>query len=99
MTKTIMHIKAALLALSLSAFLPVSASAYKVGDQFIPPAVDSPFAGMTATLKTEFGYDQGGETGGQLLKVTAEVIPGQSDGIHPDPSARQFRRYRWSAGR
>lgn len=84
MIKTIPIIQAALLALVLSVFIPVSVSAYQVGDQFEPPAVDVPFAGMTVKLKTEFDYDQGGETGSQLLKVTAEVYLGKSDGIHPE---------------
>lgn len=84
MTKTISIIKAVLLTLVLSVFIPVNASAYQVGDQFVAPAIDVSFAGMTVTLKTEFDYDQGNQTGSQLLKFTAEVIPGQTDGIHPE---------------
>jgi hypothetical protein len=74
-----------LLGLIFSVLIPMSASAYQVGDEFKVPVIEIPFAEMTASLKTAYDYDPGTTlSGSQSLKFKAAATLDKAVDIHPD---------------
>lgn len=74
-----------LLGLIFSVSIPMSASAYQVGDEFKVPVIEIPFAEMTANLKTAYDYDPGtAQSGSQSLKFKAAATLDKAVDIHPD---------------